>query len=135
MLGSNPISVLATLFLLSFTKILGACTQPLDVTIPVYPDSTEAVWVYDGNIRYFRGKHIPLALFSHFVLLFVVIPYAFILFLQPWIQKYRVCGWVNHPRIKSFLDVYYAPYTKKHRYWTGLLLILRGYPIFFFLGL
>ena len=126
MLGSNPISVLATLFLLSFTKILSATTQPLDVTLPGYPDGTEAVWVYDGNIRYFRGKHIPLALFALGVLLTIVIPYAFLLFLQPWIQKYRICGWVNRPTMKSFFDVHNAPYNNKHRYWTGLLLILRG---------
>ena len=126
MLGSNPISVLATLFLLSFTKILSASTQPLDFALSEYSDNMEVVWVYDGNIRYFRGEHIPLVLFALTFLLLVIMPYVFLLFLEPWVQKYKVCGWVNRPSIKSFLDVHYAPYNKKHRYWTGLLLILRG---------
>ena len=125
MLGSNPISVLATLFLLSFTKILSATAQALYSAVLRYPDNVEVVWEFDGNIRYFSGKHIPLALFALGILLVIVIPYAFLLFLQPWIQKYRICGWINRPRIKSFFDVYYAPYNNKHRYWIGLLLILR----------
>ena len=133
MLGSNPISVLATLFLLSFTKILSATIQSLDLTAPTYPDHVEDyVWVYDGSIRYFRGKHIPLAVFALTVVSLIIIPYVFLLFLEPWVQKYKVCGWVNRPSIQSFLDVHYAPYNKKHRYWTGLLLILRGVIFFLF---
>ena len=133
MLGSNQISVLATLFLLSFKKILSATIQPLGATFPTYPDHVEDyVWKYDGSTHYFRGKHIPLAVFALTVLFLVIIPYVFFLFLEPWVQKYRVCGWVNRPRVKSFFDVHYAPYNKKHRYWTGLLLILRGIIFFLF---
>ena len=32
-------------------------------------------------------------------------------------------SWLN--KIKPFLDAYYAPYKKKTRYWTGLLLLVR----------
>ena len=32
---------------------------------------------------------------------------------------------MNNVKLKAFLDTYYAPYNEKHRYWTGLLLVLR----------
>ena len=126
MLGSNPIAVLATLFLLSFTKILSAVSASLDVYSLQYPNDTEVVWARDGNIAYFSGKHVPLALVALAVLLLIIFPYTITLFLGQWIQSYRVCGWMSNPRIKSFFDAYYAPYTSKHRYWPGLLLVLRG---------
>ena len=126
LLGSNPIAVLATLFLLSFTKILSAVSVPLDVYSPQYPNDTEVVWAHDGNIGYFSGKHAPLALVALTVLLLIIFPYTVTLFLGQWIQRYRVCGWMSNPRIKSFFDAHYAPYTSKHRYWPGLLLVLRG---------
>ena len=31
-------------------------------------------------------------------------------------------SWLN--KIKPFLDAYHAPYNRKHRYWTGLLLLV-----------
>ena len=33
--------------------------------------------------------------------------------------------WINSPRIRPFRDAYCAPYNPKHRYWNGLLLLLR----------
>ena len=35
----------------------------------------------------------------------------------------RLFSWVN--KLKPFMDSYHAPYKAKHRYWPGLLLILR----------
>ena len=32
---------------------------------------------------------------------------------------------MNNLKLKAFLDAYYAPYSEKHRYWTGLLLVIR----------
>lgn len=33
--------------------------------------------------------------------------------------------WVRHQKLRLFLEPYHAPYTFKHRYWTGLLLLSR----------
>ena len=125
MLGSNPVTVLATLFLLSYNKVLRAIIVPLCFAELSLADSSKAVWIADGNVEYFQGRHIPLFLFSVAVFLFKFLPYTFLLFFGQWIQQLKICRWMNGTRFRAFLDAYWAPYTPKHRYWTGLLLLLR----------
>ncbi len=60
---TNPVSVLATLFLLSYTKLLRTIIATFSFTTLDYPnDRSVTVWVYDGNIGYIEGRHIPLFL-------------------------------------------------------------------------
>ena len=129
LLGRNPIAVLATLFLLSYAKLLRTIIASFSATVLDYPgNSTDTVWLYDGNIRFLRGKHIPLFLFSLVILLFLFLPYTVLLFLSQWLQALsnkKYLFWMNSLRMKTFLDAYHAPYNIKHRYWTGLLLLLR----------
>ena len=40
-------------------------------------------------------------------------------------QNKRILRWVRHQRLCMFIESYRAPYTFKHRYWTGLLLLIR----------
>ena len=42
-----------------------------------------------------------------------------------WSDK-KLFTWVSKPTVKTLLDTYYGPYQDKHRYWTGVLLLLRG---------
>ena len=133
--STNPIAVLATLFLLSYTKLLRTFVAALSFTTLDYPeDETKVVWLYDGNIGYLDkndGRHIALFLASLLVFLFLFLPYTiFLLFGQcilPWLDlnKLRWLSWANYTRIKSFLDAYHAPYKDRHRYWIGLLLLIR----------
>ena len=58
-LGTNPVAVLATLFLLSYAKLLRSIINPLFFTFLKYPYDTKEVWLVDGNIPYLKGK--PLA--------------------------------------------------------------------------
>ena len=129
-LGNNPISVLATLFLISYAKILRTVYTSLSYTFLVYPNgSVVAVWLYDGNIQYLRGKHIPLFIAAVLYLLFVFLPFTLLLFLWPWLQaksNNRFLSWVNSPKLKPLMDSYTAPYRDKQRYWTGMLLLFRG---------
>ena len=135
-LGStNPIAVLATLFLLSYTKILRNIIVAFSFTTLEYPDDEiKVVWLYDGNIGYLDkndGRHIALFLASLLVFLFLFLPYTlFLLFgqcilprLDP--SKLRCLSWANYLKMKSFLDAHHAPYKDRHRYWIGLLLVLR----------
>ena len=135
-LGStNPIAVLATLFLLSYTKLLRTIIAAFSFTSMEYPeDETKVVWLYDGNIGYLDkndGRHIALFLASLLVFLFLFLPYTiFLLFgqcilprLDP--NKLRCLSWTNYLQMKSFLDAYHAPYKDRHRYWIGLLLLVR----------
>ena len=127
-LGNNPVAVLATLFLLSYAKLLRSIINPLYVTFLDYPSDTEAVWLVDGNINYLKGKHIPLFLTSLLALFLLFIPFTLLLLLGQWIQAQseRKCfKWISDYRVTTFLDVYHGPFKNRHRYWCGLLLVTR----------
>ena len=127
--GRNPIAVLATLFLLSYAKLLRTVIAALSYTSLEYPNNSQiAVWLYDGNIRYLNGKHIPLFTAAMACLIFLFLPYTMLLIFSQWLQAkshLRIFSRINSRYIKPFLDAYHAPYTDKHRYWTGLMLLLR----------
>ena len=129
MFGRNPVAVLATLFLLSYAKLLRTIITALSFTFLEYPDGSEvAVWLYDGNVRYLQGKHIPLFLVAMIVLLLLFLPYTVVLSLGQWIQarsRKRLFSWINNYRVKAFLDAYHGPFKTEHRYWHGLLLVVR----------
>ncbi len=127
--STNPISVLATLFLLSYTKLLRTIIATFSFTTLDYPnDRRVTVWVHDGNIGYLEGKHIPLFLTGLLAFLFLFLPYTLLLLFGQCIEagsNHRLLSWANNPKVKSFLDAYHGPYKNRHRYWTGLLLLLR----------
>ena len=128
-LGDDPVSVLATLIILSYTKLLRTILTALSFTyIQVSDGSRFAVWLYDGNVQYFNGKHIPLFLFALLVFLLLFIPYTFVLLVSPHLQPYsriKLLKWIDDHRLKHFLRSYYAPLKDKRRSWIGLLLVVR----------
>ena len=86
------------------------------------------VWLYDANIDYLSSKHIPLLLAAVLVFFVLFLPYTLLLLFGQWLQAIshlRLFSWVNSARLKPFMDSYHAPYKAKHRYWPGLLLVLR----------
>ena len=128
LLGNNPVSVLATLILLSYPKILHTLIATVYFTHLQYPTYNRKVWLHDANINYINGKHIPLFLVAVLVFLFLFLPYTLLLLFGQWLQTIshlRLFSWVNSARLKPFMDAYHAPYKAKHRYWPGLLLVLR----------
>ena len=61
--GNNPVAVLATVILMSYTKLLQSSIVALTYTQLDYqldyPDNkTVTVWLYDGTVTYFDGKHV-----------------------------------------------------------------------------
>ena len=125
-LGKNPVAVLATLLLLSYAKILNSIIIALSQTSVSGPDRLEKVWLYNGEVPYFQGVHIVLALFAIFTLILLFLPYTLLLFSGHWFQTFsnwKVLSWLN--KLKPLLDAYYAPFRKKGRYWVGLLLFTR----------
>lgn len=124
--GKNSLQVLATLFLISYTRLLRVMIEVISFTRITYPDGyVKTVWLVNGNVEFFTGRHIPLVLVTiMFVLL--SLPYTFTLLTIQFLYKlshYRVMFWVH--RLKPFFDAYTGPYKAHHRYWTGLLLICR----------
>ena len=126
LLGSSPVPVLATLFFLSYGKVLHTIIAALSLNILHYPYKDEVVWIHDANVP--LAKYIPLGLVALLFLLFLFLPYTLLLILGQWLQpRSHLCilSWVKNSKLKSILDTYHAPYNPQHRFWTGLLLLLR----------
>ena len=62
--GSHAVPALATLFLMSYTKILQTVTNALSMSQLNCNDTLLKVWSVDGNIDYFSVKHFILVIFS-----------------------------------------------------------------------
>ena len=90
-LGRNPVAVLATLLLMSCSKILNAVIIPLTWThltnYTVSNETQSVVWLYDASIKFFgEPKHIALGFFAIASLVVFVLPYISLLFLSHWLQ-------------------------------------------------
>ena len=125
--GRNAVQVLTTLFLLSYAKLLRITITAFSFTLLEYPDGpVMRIWLYDGNVDYLKGKHIALFVAALLLLLFISLPYTVALLLIQCLQyrsRYRILAWVR--RLKPLFDAYTGPYKDKHRYWPGLLLVVR----------
>ena len=128
LLGSHPIAVLDTLFLLSYVKILRVFITSVAYTSLQYQSKSVVVWQMDGNVEYLEGKHIFLFLFALITFIILFVPFTALLLFGQWFQaksNWKVLSWAKSQRFRAFLDVYHAPYKYKHRYWPGLLLVFR----------
>ena len=125
----DPVATLATLILLSYAKVLEICFESLSVGILEYPDSTsEPLWLLDATIKYLSGKHIPLFIVAVLVLLVGLI-YTALLFSWQWLlylPDRKSFKWTRDQKLQAFIETHHIPFTPKHRYWTGLLLIARA---------
>ena len=124
----NPVATLATLILLSYTKLLSVIIAALSFVTLNYPNGSQTkLWLSDASIGYLSGKHIPLFLVAVFVLI-IGSAYTVILFFWQWLLHHQnkiIFRWVKYQKLCHFIEPYHAPYLYKHRYWTGLLLLAR----------
>ena len=124
----DPVATLATLILLSYAKLLSVTILVLSFAVLHYPDGTwEAVWLPDGNVKFFQGKHIPLAL-AALLIIMIGLPYTVILSFWQWLvraHRLKVFKWTRNAKLNAFIATYHVPYNCKYRYWTGLLLLVR----------
>ena len=123
----DPVATLATLILLSYTKFLQIIITVFSSAVLEYSDgSREYVWLPDATIEYIASKHILLFVAAVFILLIGLI-YTLLLFSYQWLlccPRKRV-KWIRNQKVNYFMDMYAVPYTPTHRYWTGLLLLIR----------
>ena len=125
----DPVATLATLTLLSYAKLLSTTIAVLSFAILRHPDgSRTTVWLPDGNVQYFHGKHIPLAIVAILIVL-VGVPYTHLLFFWQWIMRtsHRNCfsRSIWNSKLNAIITTYHAPYNYEYRFWTSLLLIVR----------
>ena len=124
----NPVSTLATLLLLSYTKLLRVIITALSFTTVTYPTGKQKlVWLQDASVKYFGLKHFPLSLVA-IAIIFVGFVYTILLFFWQWILRLpnrRIFKWARNTRLNLFIEANLAPYKAKYRYWFGLLLLVR----------
>ena len=126
--GRNAVPVLATLILMSYTKLSRTVTNALMMNTLQCGEYKWKVWNVDGNIDYLGGKHT--ALFAASLLVLVTgLVYTGLVFSSQWLQHYsgKCCKSTRDPvvRLKPLIDAYTGPFKDKYRFWTGLCLIVR----------
>ena len=125
--GNNSVPVLATLILLSYSKLLRTIITAFGFSILEYPNSTQVVWSFDGNIAYFGAPHAILFLASLTALLLLWLPFTSVLLTYQCLRRkshLRPLHWVN--RWRPFFDAYLGQLKPKQQYWVGLLLVVRA---------
>ena len=115
--------MLATLFLLSYTKILHIVSSVLFSysTITHLPSKhTTLVWSVDANVPLF-GVRFTILFIVCLILFLILVPFNVILLFTRTLSRF---GFVN--KFKPLLDAYQGPCKDKFYYWTGLQLLMRG---------
>ena len=119
----RALPVLATLFLLSYTKVLLTVSNVLfsySRIIHLPSNHTFLMWSVDANVTLFGIKFF--ILFATCLILFLIlIPFNVILLFTRKLSCFKC---VNH--FKPLLDAYQGPYKITFYYWTGLQLLLRA---------
>ena len=131
LVGQNSVKVLATLILLSYSKMLRVTIGSLNSKfISVYVNDTiitKPRWILDGNIAYFDIKKHLIVVIIGMVFVILTLPFALALLcirhfysLSNWC---KIFSWVN--KLKPFFDTFTGPYKDNASFWTGLLLVVR----------
>ena len=123
----DPVATLATLVLLSYAKLLQTIITAFSSATLDYPDgSKKYVWLPDATVEYLTGKHAALFFVALLILLAGLLYTLLLLTWQCLLHcPRRRIKLIMSQKLISFLQTYHLPYTPKHRYWTGLLLLVR----------
>ena len=126
--ANRVLKVLATIFLLSYTKVLLAACQVLFFfsSVTHLPNKhTTLFWSVSTNVALFRVKFCILYIVC--LILFIILLIFNTLLLFP--RTASRWNFINY--FKPLLDAYFGPYKQRYPFWTGLQLLIRS----FFFGL
>ena len=127
----NPVATLATLILISYGKLFHVVllAQPFTYAALSYPNGdTKYLWLPDGTVPYLAGRHTVLFVAALLILL-ICVAYSFLLLcwqLILYLPNWKIFKCIKNPTFYLFMEAYHVPYTPKHRYWTGMLLLARA---------
>jgi len=122
LISKNSVQVLATLFYLSYSKLLRTVIYIMTSNTIERGDSGHVlppiiVWYYDGSVEFASGGHVVLLILALLTIFFLLLPYPVLLTGAAFFMKYRL---VN--RFKPLIDAYHGPYKDKWRFWFGVRL-------------
>ena len=119
----RALPVLATLFLLSYTKILHTVSSVLfsySIITQLPSEQSTLVWSVDANVPLLGVRFIILFI-TCLVIFLIQMPFTIILLFSRPLRRYR---YINN--FKPLLDAYQGPYKDDHYYWTGVQLLMRA---------
>ena len=125
-----PVPILATLILLSYSKLLRTTVSVFSY-VNIHYTTKESnfsssqqltAWQPDANVEYIQDAHIVLFLIAVVFMLLFIIPFALAMTFPTIILRSK-----RMSRLFPLLDCFYAPYKDKYRYWFGLRLVLLIY--------
>ena len=130
--GSNSIPVLATLLLMSYTKLQRTILESLSFTrVEYHLGQAFYVWLYDGSILYSDIKHAFLVLTACVFAIGFVITFTIIVLCGPLLQM-KCSHFMLKAKLTAINDAYQGPYKTKYRWWSGAMLLVRTLLILFF---
>ncbi|XP_065903271.1 uncharacterized protein [Dysidea avara] len=118
----RALPVLATLFLLSYTKILLTISSVLfyySKIIHLPSEHTTMVWSVDANVPLF-GVKFAILFITCIVFFSFLLPFNIILLFTKTLSRFKFIK-----KFKPLLDAYQGPYKIKFYYWTGIQLVIR----------
>ena len=119
------IPVIATLYLLSYNKIMQVTFLGLfsyTTVYHLYAENRTLYWGMDSNVSLFGLRFSILFIFCSIIFLFLIIPTNVLLISGKTVYRFKIV--VTH--LKPFLDAYEAPFKENCRYILGLELLLRA---------
>jgi len=122
MTAQRALPVLATLFLLSYTKVLSTVCNALfwySELIHLPSNTSKLVWFVDTSSPVFGVKFLMMFII-YLLLLLLLLPFNVVLLCR----RLSVIRYIN--TFKPLLDTYFGPYKDKHYYWMGLQLLTRA---------
>ncbi len=124
------IPVLATVILLSYTKLLRTVILIFSISHLKCDTKTLMYWYVDPTQRYLHSpQHILLFMMALLVMVFLIFPFTVFLLLYPLLEMSpekcrQKFSWFLF-KLKPFFDSYRAPYTNLFCFWPGALLLVR----------
>ena len=136
----NPIAVLTTMILISYTKFFNVIIGSLSLLYfkPAYGSQNlnitnlDQLRQADPSSTAIGKKHYSMLIFAPIIFLLGIL-YTTLVFSWQWLLPHQnkfIFKWVKYQKLQHFMEPHHAPYTAKHRYWTGLLLLVR-FVLFF----
>ena len=119
----RALPVLATLFLLSYTKMLRTTCNVLFLyswVVYLPSNDTELVWSVDANVAVFNVKFMILFIVC-LVLFCIMIPFNVILIFTRFFLRFKLIS-----KFKPLIDAYQGAYKDNCYYWIGLKLVMRA---------
>ena len=129
LVGNNGIPVLATLILLSYTKLIRTVIMIFSRIQVDCGKDTRVYWYVDPTQRYNSGGHTILYIIASIITALFILPYTLFLLLYPLLELSdgscrQKLSWFLF-KFKPYFDAYRGPHTTRFCIWPGVLLLIR----------